>query len=121
MCVPFSSLYDTQCSLLLVDHAHSPQVRWSSPEVLSNFVFSQASDVWAYGIVLYEIATSGLWPYDDWSNGRVWSEVRHSPQQVITRHLLLRGRFSRCLFSCESKVPWSRHAYMHLHCCDRRV
>ena len=32
-------------------------VRWMSPESLRDSVFSSASDVWAYGVVLWEMVT----------------------------------------------------------------
>jgi hypothetical protein len=50
-------------------------VRWSSPEVLENRKFSFKSDIWAAGILLYEIWTDGEVPYGEWSNQRVWVEV----------------------------------------------
>lgn len=38
-------------------------VRWSSPEVLVSRAYSEHSDVWAFGILLYEIFTGGQRPY----------------------------------------------------------
>lgn len=46
-------------------------VRWSAPEVLEHSEFSSASDVWSYGIILYELWTSGAKPYEYWSNIKV--------------------------------------------------
>ena len=50
-------------------------VRWSAPEVMENGKFSERSDVWAYGIVLYEVFTRGEIPYKGWSNQKVWQKV----------------------------------------------
>lgn len=33
--------------------------RWASPEVITHRMFTHKSDVWSYGIVLYEITTLG--------------------------------------------------------------
>eukprot|EP00117_Sycon_ciliatum_P017324 scpid13793/ scgid16366/ Putative molluscan insulin-related peptide(s) receptor; Putative molluscan insulin-related peptide(s) receptor alpha chain; Putative molluscan insulin-related peptide(s) receptor beta chain len=38
-------------------------LRWLAPESIRDGVFSHASDIWAYGIVLYEVATLAQQPY----------------------------------------------------------
>ncbi|PAV59038.1 hypothetical protein WR25_10749 [Diploscapter pachys] len=38
-------------------------LRWLSPEAIRENIYSTKSDVWAYGIVLYEIVTLGGFPY----------------------------------------------------------
>ena len=43
-------------------------VRWASPEVVHNLNFTTSSDVWAFGILLYEIFSGGKVPYADLSN-----------------------------------------------------
>ena len=37
-------------------------VRWMSPESLRDSVFSSASDVWAYGVVLWEMVNDKVVP-----------------------------------------------------------
>lgn len=46
-------------------------VRWMSPESLADGVFSTESDVWSYGIVLWEIATLAEQPYQGLANEQV--------------------------------------------------
>ena len=50
-------------------------VRWCSPEVLEHRKFSTRSDMWASGVLLYEIWTKGATPYGNWSNAMVWTNV----------------------------------------------
>ncbi|PRP85430.1 Src protein [Planoprotostelium fungivorum] len=46
-------------------------VRWSSPEVLVKRQFSAASDIWAFGILLWEIMHDGELPYADMNDMEV--------------------------------------------------
>ena len=46
-------------------------VRWMAPECLSDGIFSSQSDVFSYGIVLWEIVTYGEKPYKELSNAQV--------------------------------------------------
>lgn len=51
-------------------------VRWMSPESLALGVFTPASDVWAYGVLLYEIITFGSFPFQGYSNIQVLDYVK---------------------------------------------
>eukprot|EP00058_Branchiostoma_floridae_P000276 XP_002585764.1 hypothetical protein BRAFLDRAFT_128184 [Branchiostoma floridae] len=46
-------------------------VRWMSPESLKDGVFTSQSDVWSYGVVLWEMATLASQPYQGKSNEEV--------------------------------------------------
>ncbi|XP_078480098.1 insulin-like growth factor 1 receptor isoform X1 [Lampetra fluviatilis] len=46
-------------------------VRWMSPESLKDGVFTTHSDVWSFGVVLWEIATQAEQPYQGLSNEQV--------------------------------------------------
>ena len=37
--------------------------RWQAPECLSGNRYSTASDVWAFGVLMYEVLTYGCGPY----------------------------------------------------------
>ncbi|XP_065322279.1 insulin-like peptide receptor [Gordionus sp. m RMFG-2023] len=50
-------------------------VRWMSPESLKDGIFTSQSDVWSYGIVLWEIATLAWQPYQGLSNEQVVNYV----------------------------------------------
>nr|CAI5859006.1 unnamed protein product [Callosobruchus analis] len=46
-------------------------VRWMAPESLKDGVFTSSSDVWSYGVVLWEMATLASQPYQGLSNDQV--------------------------------------------------
>ncbi|KAJ6641547.1 Tyrosine kinase receptor Cad96Ca [Pseudolycoriella hygida] len=51
-------------------------IRWMAPEALQYHIFSTETDVWAFGIVLWEIASGGCTPYPNLSGREV---VRNIP------------------------------------------
>ena len=66
--LPPDSLYEGYSSLKIPQYIGKPTdedlaVRWLAPECLTNHRFSTASDVWAFGVVMYEVLTYGCTPY----------------------------------------------------------
>ncbi|XP_071944979.1 ephrin type-B receptor 1-B-like isoform X2 [Antedon mediterranea] len=50
-------------------------IRWTSPEAISYKKFTSASDVWSYGILMWEVVSFGERPYWNWSNQDVIQAV----------------------------------------------
>lgn len=50
-------------------------IRWTAPEAINYHRYTTASDVWSYGIVMWEVCSFGEKPYWDWSNHKVMQEV----------------------------------------------
>lgn len=51
-------------------------VRWMAPESLALGIFTPSSDVWSFGVVLYEIVTFGSFPFQGLSNVQVLEHVK---------------------------------------------
>uniref|UniRef100_A0A452SKF9 Tyrosine-protein kinase n=1 Tax=Ursus americanus TaxID=9643 RepID=A0A452SKF9_URSAM len=68
---------------LLKDDVYSPSsgskipVKWTAPEAASYRIYSPKSDVWSFGVLLYEVFTYGQCPYEGLSN--------HETLQQVTR------------------------------------
>ncbi|CAL8097715.1 unnamed protein product [Calicophoron daubneyi] len=92
-------------------------LRWSPPESLAPpHVFSTQSDVWSFGVVMYEILTYGKRPYDDMTNDQVIEKVTegyrlpnplpHNPDGVkLYKHML----------RCWKNDPGKRPKFKELH------
>ncbi|XP_023253761.1 tyrosine-protein kinase BTK isoform X1 [Seriola lalandi dorsalis] len=50
-------------------------VRWSPPEVLLYCKFSSKSDIWAYGVLMWEVYTLGRLPYERLNNTEIVDQV----------------------------------------------
>ncbi|XP_070548641.1 fibroblast growth factor receptor 1-A-like isoform X2 [Ptychodera flava] len=62
-------------------------LRWEAPESLTSNVYNFKSDVWSYGILLWEIITFGERPYPDFENcDDVRTKVKEGYTMAIPEH-----------------------------------
>ncbi|XP_067410646.1 protein-tyrosine kinase 6 [Emydura macquarii macquarii] len=59
-----------------LSNSHNIPYKWTAPEALSHGRYSIKSDVWSFGILLYEIITYGQVPYPGMSNSEVCKKVQ---------------------------------------------
>lgn len=58
-------------------------VRWLSPESLGSGFFTPASDIWSFGVLLFEIVSFGAFPYQGLSNNQVLDFVKNGGSMNI--------------------------------------
>lgn len=50
-------------------------IRWTAPEAIASRVFSVASDVWSFGVLMIEVFENGMVPYDAVPTKRIYEYV----------------------------------------------
>ena len=43
-------------------------VHWTAPEAIAYRMFTSSSDVWSFGVLLWEVMSYTQHPYEDWDN-----------------------------------------------------
>ncbi|XP_063823056.1 insulin-like receptor isoform X2 [Ostrinia nubilalis] len=87
-------------------------VRWMSPESLKDGVFSSSSDVWSYGVVLWEMATLAMQPYQGLSNEQVVRYVVSGG--VMERPEHCPDRLYELMRACWAHRPHARPSFLRL-------
>lgn len=106
----FSSLAKaegTRSTVLCPSQGGKIPIRWTAPEAIAFRTFSSASDVWSFGVVMWEVLAYGERPYWNMTN-----------RDVSVGPWLGRGglgpwragqpRAPRCAPSPRSSAPWRR-------------
>ncbi|XP_028815805.1 tyrosine-protein kinase BTK [Denticeps clupeoides] len=87
-------------------------VRWSPPEVLNYCKFSSKSDVWAYGVLMWEIYTLGRMPYERLNNTEIVDKV--SGGLRLYRPQLANEKVYSVMSSCWREKPEDRPTFQDL-------
>lgn len=59
-------------------------IRWTAPEAIAYRKFTSASDVWSYGIVMWEVMSYGERPYWEMSN----QDVSRNKTSILLNSIL---------------------------------
>ncbi|KAL3308315.1 hypothetical protein Ciccas_013155 [Cichlidogyrus casuarinus] len=88
-------------------------VKWTAPEAALHHQFSTKSDVWSYGVVLYEIVTYGEQPYPSMSNQETLQKVRQGYR--MPKRGVCPDSIYRQMLRCWDAVPDRRPSFKALY------
>eukprot|EP01119_Soliformovum_irregulare_P023344 TRINITY_DN813_c1_g2_i1.p1 TRINITY_DN813_c1_g2~~TRINITY_DN813_c1_g2_i1.p1 ORF type:complete len:830 (-),score=152.70 TRINITY_DN813_c1_g2_i1:8-2497(-) len=81
-------------------------VKWTAPEILDGKPCTSHSDVWSFGIVMWEMATNGKAPFGWLSNKEVWDQVPRG--EKLDRPQQCSDEFWEIMSGCWSLDPAHR-------------
>ncbi|KAL4233201.1 hypothetical protein ACF0H5_007885 [Mactra antiquata] len=87
-------------------------VRWMSPESLVDGVFTTQSDIWAFGVLMWEVVTFGQQPYPARTNIDVLHFVRSGGR--LDKHECCPDDFYHLMCKCWSFEPEDRPSFSFL-------
>lgn len=87
-------------------------VRWMAPESLADGVFTNQSDVWSYGVVLWEIATLAEQPYQGLANEQVLQFVLRG--ELLDKPENCPDVLYSLMLACWQKRPANRPNFLRL-------
>ncbi|XP_034161685.1 tyrosine-protein kinase BTK isoform X3 [Pangasianodon hypophthalmus] len=87
-------------------------VRWSPPEVLLYHKFSSKSDIWAFGILMWEVYTLGRMPYERLNNTEIVHEVTAGYR--LYRPQMANDRIYSIMTKCWHEKPDERPTFQDL-------
>ena len=88
-------------------------VRWMPPESILYGKFTTESDVWSFGVVLWEIYSYGLQPYYGYSNQEVIEMIRS--RQLLPCPEDCPSRIYAFMVECWHEVPGRRPSFSEIH------
>ncbi|XP_049335497.1 inactive tyrosine-protein kinase transmembrane receptor ROR1 [Astyanax mexicanus] len=88
-------------------------IRWMSPEAIAYGKFTTDSDIWAFGVVLWEIFSFGLQPFYGFSNQEVMEMVRK--RQLLPCPEDCPPRMYALMTECWQEGPARRPRFKDIH------
>uniref|UniRef100_A0A8C5JQ84 Tyrosine-protein kinase receptor n=1 Tax=Junco hyemalis TaxID=40217 RepID=A0A8C5JQ84_JUNHY len=88
-------------------------VRWMAPESLIDGVFTSRSDVWAFGVLVWETLTLGQQPYPGFSNTEVLHHVRSGGRLETPNNCP--DDLCDLMMRCWSQEPLNRPTFSCIH------
>ena len=88
-------------------------VKWTAPEAMFQGRFTIKSDVWSFGIVLYELTTYGRFPYPGLTNNQVIDGLKEGYR--MQKPVTCPDKLFEIMTSCWHEDPGDRPTFEALH------
>ncbi|XP_011645406.1 vascular endothelial growth factor receptor 3 [Pogonomyrmex barbatus] len=88
-------------------------IRWMSPEAIRDHAFSSKSDVWSFGIVLWEIGTLGSFPYADIHDNELLHYLTQDKCHLACPDTIFQDIY-KIMCSCWNIMPQDRPSFAQL-------
>ncbi|UJR27566.1 hypothetical protein I4U23_008847 [Adineta vaga] len=89
-------------------------VRWMAPESLLDALFTSHSDIWSFGIVMWEIITLGQVPYSPLNNQQVISLVT-TTRGTLQKPIQCTQTLYELMITCWHYIPENRLSFQDIH------
>ena len=87
-------------------------VRWMSIESLLSGIYSEMSDVWSFGVLLWEMFSYGIQPYYGYTNPEVIEMIRD--RKLLTCPMDCPKRIYALMCSCWEEISEQRPTFVEL-------
>jgi len=94
-------------------------VRWMSIESLLSGIYSQMSDVWSFGVLLWEIFAHGQQPYSGQTNPEVIEMIRD--RKLLVCPMNCPKQIYVLMSSCWQEISEQRPSFHELMTCLRQI
>ncbi|XP_011706171.1 PREDICTED: tyrosine-protein kinase receptor Tie-1-like, partial [Wasmannia auropunctata] len=88
-------------------------IRWMSPEAVRDHAFSSKSDVWSFGVVLWEIGTLGSFPYATIQDNELLRYLTRNKCRLACPNTISQDIYT-IMCSCWNTKPGDRPSFAQL-------
>ena len=88
-------------------------IRWMSPEAITSASFTTMSDIWSYGVTIWELFSYGTLPFDSKNDDQVIDFVLSEGK--LTKPIKCPNNVFEIVLTCWDNDPKSRPSFFDLH------
>ena len=93
-------------------HVNSLPFRWMAPEAIEQMVFNEKTDVWSFGVMVWEIFNQAKQPYKNMAHENILSFLKEGNRLPITNESpdTIKDLITKCWFN----EPTNRPSFVEL-------